>query len=211
MDPKQARTQLGNFFSTGETQTFKKRQVILSFKEPIPHAYWVQQGYVKVVTYNSKGDERLNYVYGPGEIFPIAGLFDHNVEPQKFQAIGKVTVRVRTAKDFKQHLHEQPELLVAIVDQMASFINRIYCLNLAPAEQRVICALALFGERFGTPEEKHKVMNLSLTRQEFGDMLRLTRESAGQKLAELEDTHAIILGGNQIRVYPKKLEELMDT
>ncbi|MDB5186319.1 MAG: hypothetical protein JWL85_842 [Candidatus Saccharibacteria bacterium] len=210
MDPEQARVKLETVFNSGKEQKFARHRVILLPGEEPEQAYWISEGFVKVVSYNKNGNERLHYIYGPQEIFPVTSLFGPVMPQISFVALNDVTLRTKSIKDFHDTVDEDAEMLKAIIRQMTTLVERVYSLHLDTAEERVAHGLLTLAGRFGVSSDSHVVLNLPLTQQEFGDTVRLSRETTGRILNRLEEQGHIILGRKHIRIYPDRLQKFMD-
>jgi CRP-like cAMP-binding protein len=210
MDVDKAHKQLTSFFATGKELSFERRGTIIGYGESVTHAYLITEGCVKVMSYTASGSERIHYLYGPGELFPVTWLFGPKKFEISFTALSKVTIQQKPIKDVIEYFEKEPYALLAVLDQQSAAYGRIINLNLGTAEQRLAYRLITMASRFGKCEGDHYVVTLPLTMQELADMVRLTRETAGKIIAKFEQKGYVIFGRQQILIYPEELKKLSE-
>jgi CRP-like cAMP-binding protein len=88
--------------------------------------------------------------------------------------------------------------------------DRIFNLNIVITEQRVADRLMTLGERFGDKEEGRFVIKFPLTIKELADMVNLSRETTGRVLTKFEERGLVIIGRQNIVIYPDKLSRIID-
>lgn len=210
MDTKRAHLLLESFFATGKELHIDRRGTIVGHGADATHAFLIEEGCVKVISYTRSGNERIQFLYGPGDLFPASWIFGPRFYELGFTALTKVTLRQKPLAEVRQFFEDQPYALAAILDQQTSGYGRIINLNLGTAEQRMAYSLMTLAQRFGKREGDHFVVTLPFTVQELADMIRLTRETAGKVIAKFEQDGNLIFGRQQILIYPDKLKKLAE-
>lgn len=202
---------LHQFLKSGKKISFKRKEVILhgDLQRTMTH-YWITKGYVKVISLTRSGTERIHYIYGPNDMFPIGWLFGGSDEWVSFVALGNVSLITKSSKDFSDFISKEPYGMSEITRMQFNMHDRIYNLNLDSPEDRVAHCILSLAQRFGVNSGPHVMIDIPLTQQEFADMVRLSRETAGKVLNEMEDKGYIILGRRRILVYTKKLSEILE-
>lgn len=208
MDTKKAHQLLESFFATGKEMRFDRRSIIIGHGADPTHAYLITEGCVKVISYTGNGSERIQFLYGVGDLFPATWIFDQWQYDVGFTALTNVTLRQKPLGEVKQFFENEPYALGAMLDQQTAGYGRIINLNLGTAEQRMAYSLMTLAQRFGKREGDRYVVTLPFTVQELADMVRLTRETAGKVIAKFEQEGNVIFGRQQMLIYPDKLKKL---
>jgi CRP-like cAMP-binding protein len=212
MDTSAAKEQLRHFFTSGKELAFPKRALILGYYEQPEYAYWIASGSVKVITCNREGVERIQHIYDEGELFPIKWLFDHSQFEVAFFALTDVRVRVKTIPDFRAFIDTHPSALGAVVHQQLAIIDRLVNLHIESAEERVIFGLSSLAGRVSLHEydEGQESVRLPLSIQDFASTIHLSRETTGKVLRNLAKQGLVNLDHQSIRVYPQKLQHVLN-
>jgi CRP-like cAMP-binding protein len=133
-------------------------------------------------------------------------LFDKMPREVGFNAFTDATVLRKDVDDVIQFILDEPKCMYSLLDELTTSTERIATLNTGPAEQRIVKWLYTLMSRFGHLEDNHVVLSLGMTIQEFADGIRLSRESAGKILNNLENEGVIVMGHRRMIIYPEKLE-----
>jgi CRP-like cAMP-binding protein len=200
---------LEKFFESGRELNFKRRQVITAIDEDPEGAYFISAGHVKAISHSRNGEETILYLYGPGEVFPVTWLFDSPIAAVVFVALDEVKIRLRSKPDFLDFVTTTPGALFPVVCQQLIPLERIYNLMRETAQDKIIHSLMTMTKRFGEPSSNHMMINIHLTQQEVASTVRVSRETAGRVLNDLEKDGVIIQGRRHIRVFPDKLQKLI--
>ena len=201
---------LENFFAQGEELKFRRRQLVTDTEGKPEGAYLIMSGHLKAVSLARNGEETILYLYGPGEVFPLTWLFDRPIASIRFVAVDDVTLKVRSKQDFLDFVLGSAGALYPVVCQQLIPLERIYNLMRDTAQEKIIYSLNTMSKRFGELSADHTMINVHLTQQELASTVRVSRETAGRVLNELEKDGVIIQGRRHIRVFPDKLTALMN-
>jgi CRP-like cAMP-binding protein len=207
---KRALKLLRDYFDKGRREVFERRQTILGYDAAPENAYLITSGCVKVSSYTSSGNERIHYIYKKDEIFPVTLVFRGKLIDPAFIAFTRVALKSRPIKEFRKFIIEEPLVLRTVVDQQMEVFDRIFNLNIVITEQRVADRLMTLGERFGDKEEGRFVIKFPLTIKELADMVNLSRETTGRVLTKFEERGLVIIGRQNIVIYPDKLSRIID-
>lgn len=206
----QSRLTIKQFFLTGKQEHLQRKSVIVPYDTKPEYSYLVVEGYVKVVSHSSKGSERIHYLYGPGDFFSVSLLFEKRMPRIEFVAFTDVKLMKKTMTDTKKFFNSEPSSLLAILYQQTSTYTRIINLNMGSAEHRVAYRLQTLCQRFGKQVDEHSVIEIPITLQDIANMVRLTRESTGKIMVDLERKGCIHFGRRNIVVYPKRLSQFTE-
>lgn len=206
----EAQQQIKDFFAGGKPASYKRRAPLLSYDEPSRDMFYITSGAVKVVSYSRSGNERIHYLYGEGEVFPVMELLGQKQQPVTFIAFSNVTVRLRPMEATIEFYERNPSVLWAVLHQQNEVYRSVVTLNMDTAEEKVGAKLISLARRLGRPEGDKLILSLPLTIQELADMVRLSRETTGKVVNSLEEQGYIIMGRQQLLIAADRLEEALD-
>lgn len=206
-----ASSNLLKFFNSGKKMTFKRGETILHMDSPpARECYCILNGYVKVVSYNKAGNERIHYIYGLNDLFPIGWLLCHPYKLVLFIAVCDVLLAIKSTAEFNEYVRKEPFSLSEVINMQLNLQDRIYNLNIDDSERRVAHRLLTLGLSYGVKDGPHIVINIPLTQQEFADTVKLSRETTGTVMISLETKGCIIIGRKRILINSEKLVELLE-
>ncbi len=210
MGALQYRNKLIKFLETGKKLHFRRKETVLQTDPSrIEGYYWITKGYVKVCSYTKSGTERIHYIYGPYDLFPIGWTFNRPHMEVSFVAINDVEVTTKTSDEFNEFIRGEPFIMTEIIHLKLSMHDQIYNLNLDSAEERVAHKILTFAFRFGVQSGDQVTIDLPLTQQEFADSVRLSRETTSKILNDFENNGYIIIGRKKMVVYNEKLSTML--
>lgn len=201
MDTRKARKLFSEFFKTGKRQVYTRRSTIIPYNYDMTNGYMILEGCVKVVSHTENGSERIHYLYGPGEFFPVTWVLGNVTYDVEFSAFTQVTVMTKSLESIRRFFETNPISLLDLLEQQTAACGRIINLNLGDAEQRVAYRMTTLAQRFGRKVDDHFVIDMNITMQELADMVRLTRETVGKIVADFEKKGYLIMGRNKTVVY----------
>jgi CRP-like cAMP-binding protein len=172
-----------------QTVDFKKGELILGPNHDTKYMHVIQSGLVKIYGFDSRNNEYLAVIYGPGDIFPLAWIIDRNRPSVNFQALNDCRITLIPQKVFEESLNIDEKLrgafLKRIVEQFALFATSINNLGLKYGRERVCYRLLLMAVRFG--ERKNGVTLIPhINQADFALTVKMTRESTSKEIAWLE-------------------------
>ncbi|MDB5169014.1 MAG: cAMP-binding protein [Candidatus Saccharibacteria bacterium] len=211
MDYQKANRLLKSSFDNGSPTSFRRHNTILQDFKISQFAYLIEDGYVKIISYSESGEEIIHYVYGKGEIFPLGQLFLAHPIGDYFIALTDVTVRTKPIEEFKAFLDDNPTAIMPLMHQQTKLFDRIVNLNMGESKQRIAYRLIKLAERFGTDEGSYSRLDMKITIQELASMVRLSRETTGKVIKQLENKGYLVFGRQHIIIHVDMLKELLDT
>ncbi len=169
---------------------YRKGEIVFSEQDEAECVHLVAEGLVKIYCLADDGREKVLSFVGPGEIIGEMALFTGNVRSATAQALEPTTTLVIYNSAFQQLLEEHGQIAVEIIRVLS---NRLQQTNMQvmdvvfrDARSRLINALVLLGERFGTSERGAIRITVRLTHQELASMVGTARETVSRILAELQ-------------------------
>lgn len=206
LDPNKAQFLLRDFYSGGMSKLYRRKSVIIQYDQSPDSTYFIVEGSVKMISHDRRGNERIHYLYGSGDIFPVTWLFSERDFQIEFVAFTDVTLYSRSIKDTREHFEQEPYSLLSVVTQQTLAYERIVNLNIGNAVQRTAHRILTLCFKFGKKVDNHYIIDMPITLQDLADMVRLTREHTGTVVAELERKGCLVMGRRSIIVYDEQLK-----
>jgi CRP/FNR family transcriptional regulator len=182
--------QLSDFFTGGNIKNYAKNQVIIYEGDPIRSLFYIESGYVKVFNIINDGSERIIFIYGPGDIFPLSShLRGSRMVRYFYVSMSDVQVRViDPAKLEKQIKNDilKGEVLVNYTNSInQQFFQRIDILSVNDARRKIVALLAFLLIKSGNHLPMSQ-LGLSLTHQDIANMSGLSREATSRQIGLLK-------------------------
>ena len=194
---------------------FAEGERVIPLINPAPNLGVVLEGLAKVVGVTIEGEERIIYVYHPGDIYgeqlfiPESGIDDYEVV-----AMGRMRAVVFAIQDFLEIGADHPILLVAVtralcfrLDQMN---DRLMAAMSDDARIRLSRLLLDFADRHGEPSSAFVSLRHPLTHETMGQIIGASRPYTTTVLKRLEEEGAIQRQGERgLMVRPSRLREIV--
>ena len=181
---------LFNFFQRrGMVQQYSKGEQILHAEDDAFGVFYIAEGFVKVFSINSRGEEYIHVVYGPGEIFPIIWLVGHVRRQMFYDALAPCRL-LRVSRDeleavLRSQAHMSFEMIERATEQFGIFLDRINNLQYRYARERLIYYLLYLARRFGVIRDQGCEIILRVSHQVIASNVNLSRESVGREIDRL--------------------------
>lgn len=212
MDFSQVGTKIEQFFADGDVTTHMSGQVFTDF-ETQPDLMMITEGYIKLTTYTTTRQERIQYIAGPGDGVPMHNLFAEmpmQTYPLYALAFTDVTVRSKKRQDFLAFIEADPKVIIAILQGiMQAAFNRLYNLNLETPEQKVAHILILYAERLGI--EKDSIFTKlagHMTTHVVASSVYLSKTITAEILQDFEEKQYVIVKSESLYVAVDKLKDV---
>ena len=204
---------IADLFEGGIKREYQKSQVLIYEGDPVHSLHYIESGYVKVYNILNSGSERIIFIYGPGDVFPLTSyLSGSNIMRYFYVCMSPVTIRAIPSEDLEQRIKHDLNVGETLVGYTTSvnyqFIQRIEILAVNDARRKVVALLAFLVKKtgMGTPLCE---LGVNLTQQDLADMSGLTRESTSRQLVRLRK-EGVLLGTNSKSIINEtKLEKLL--
>lgn len=191
-----------------DTLEFEAGERIFAKGDIARKAYVVLGGVVSIVACDHKGKRRRLFSAQTGDIFPTGWLAKGIVRAEyDYEAFGDSVCAVIEKKAFNAFAKKHPEAILDILiacDNRLSFAkHRIETLVQERAESKILYLLRYMSERKSISQDEGEYMRVknSLTQQEIGESLGLSRESTSISFRKMykngllkrsEDGHLLI-------------------
>ena len=171
-------------------------------EDEVTGVYYIESGFVKVYSVNSRGEEYILVVYGPGELFPFVWLHRRPNRSIFYEALTPCGVlRVRQA-----HLAHavRTDVLIAFemversLEQHGVLVDRISNLQYKFARERLVYYLLYLARRFGALNGSEYEIGLRVSHQVVASNVNLSRESVGREIDRLLRKGTIVIRDGRI-------------
>jgi CRP/FNR family transcriptional regulator len=194
---------------------FEDGERIVPLIDPAPNLGVLLEGLAKLVGVSSEGEERIIYVYHPGDIYGEQ-LFiqESGIDDYEVVAMGRVRAVVFAIEDFLKVGADHPALVVAV--------TRALCLRLDHMNDRLMAAMSDdarirlsrllldFADHHGPPSSAFVTLRYPLTHETMGQIIGATRPHTTTVLRALEEEGAVKRQGQKgLVVRPSRLSEIV--
>ncbi len=196
---------LDNFLRHCHRRQYPKQTTIIHEGDSCSTLYYIIDGSVSVILEDHEGKEVVLAYLNPGDFFGEMGLFDRASSRSAW-------CRTRTACEvgeisydkFRQYIHQHPEIIFTIGQQMASRLRKttrkvgdLAFYDVTGRIARTLIELSSQPDAITHPDG----MQIKITRQEIGRLVNCSREMAGRVLKTLEEQDLISVHGKTIVVF----------
>lgn len=205
------------FASHGTLLRCRKGDMILHADDEVDGIFYIETGFVKVYSVNSRGEEYILVVYGPGDLFPLLWLTRSARRSVFYQALSHCTV-LRASPDALERALQSDvalcyEMTERAIDQHGIFIDRINNLQYRFARERLVYCLLYLARRFGVAMGTEYEISLRISHQVIASNINLSRESVGREIDRLVRKGTVAMRGGHIvlKDIPSLVAELPGT
>lgn len=137
-------------FVNGRVRRLPRGQIVIYEGDPVTNLYFLAAGYVKVYSILASGSERIIFIYGPGDMFPITSyLSGAGVTRYFYECLTEAEMRLIAPEYLRNKIKDNLELGEALM-QYANFMNqqfvaRIDMLAAAGAKYKIIALLEFWS------------------------------------------------------------------
>jgi len=199
----------------GTIRLFKKGSTLL-FQGEIPQkALVILDGFVKVYSINSEGEELVVSFFGKGDVIPLPWLFGTTTNTLfYYDAMSDVRVLTVSKADFHAQLNSKKEYLADMLafqnKQYTSLLLRITGLEQSRAAEKVAFTLYYLMFRYGTEKTPGVYfVDMKLSQATVANLVGITRESTTRNLVLLKKKGVITYQNSKYTIYKKKLENFI--
>ncbi|MDH5233027.1 MAG: Crp/Fnr family transcriptional regulator [Gammaproteobacteria bacterium] len=179
----------------GKQQSWGKNEMIFHTNAPARNVYILLSGRVKISQLSSAGKEACLWFCFPGELFGLAEVLHSNRRKVHAQACCTTTAIVISEYDFKQHLIENPDIAMSVIDLLADRLRLLSdsFTNLATEDVtgRLVNLLNRLGKIYGRKQPGYYFLDMPLTHQEIAEMIGTSRQTVTTILNRLKRSKLI--------------------
>jgi CRP/FNR family cyclic AMP-dependent transcriptional regulator len=180
---------------SAEEVSIKKGEILLRPKDDTENLHEVKTGLLKVYTINKNGDQTINAIYGPRDLFPMSWIIDQRHQEVYIEAITDVEVVLITRDSFMEMLNTDIDFaqMIAkrILEQFYLYASRVSNLGFKYAKERLAYSLLVLSGRFGERTEDGVYKLPYITQQDIAAMINVSRENVSREVSRLDRSGVI--------------------
>lgn len=205
---------LKNMTDEGNTQSYKKRQVIYSEGAYPKCLFYVQAGKVKVFKANDDGKELVTDICTAGDFLGYHAIIEDGQYKETAQALEETQLIAIPAADFKNLLDNSREVLHKFIQLLANNIaereNQLVALAYNSLRKKIADALITIYKKFKKDTDDGNAA-ISIGRENLANFTGTAKESVIRTLSDFKDEKLIdIKDGNIVILERKKLENMVN-
>lgn len=200
------------FFSKFDTKrVYDKKEVIIRADDDPPGVFYVKEGYARLYTLSSTGQELTLNIFKPGSYFSLMWALGDTANSYYFEALTKIEVLRAPKQALVEFVRKEPEVLFELTRRILigldGFLGVMESLMFGNSYNKVAIVLLVAARRFGKKEKDGEVViDLPLTHQIMSTLAGLTRETTSMVIKEFEKAGIVSKKGRFLIV--KKMEKL---
>lgn len=187
-------------FVTHRRQMMRK-ETLYSYKDKLTALYAIHSGAIKTYHIDMQGQERVVQFYLAGDLLGFEALHDAHY-PFSAMSLSPSEVCEISIEQFMTHLASEPHLQKTILSKLSQRFNFGHYINAASAEQRIASFLLELSKRLDK-DESLKEIELSMSRQDIGNYLRLAAETISRVLTRFQQMKLIVCRHKNIQIKDK--------
>ncbi|MBM7562127.1 Crp/Fnr family transcriptional regulator [Fusibacter tunisiensis] len=193
--------QLHTLINLVERKSYKKGDTIVHLGLPFDRLYIVNQGSLKVSTFNEEGKAQILYILNEGDTFGELSLLKSMDSPYEINALRACHLCTIPKNAFDAYLKENPEIIFAILESAHEKITSLEKLVGAIATNDADTRLRFLIHRLmlqnGQVTPNGVLIKFLLTREDMANFVGVTRETISRKLSTLSQEGILELKDNK--------------
>lgn len=177
-------------------RSYKKNMVVFMEGEPGEAFYYIKSGKVKVYRTYEDGKEHIIHIFGEGDVFGEATLFNNVPYPASASVYENAVIGVIKNKDLEALIGEAPDLALNMIRILARKLvfaqQKIRGLAFNDVFSRTAAQIFKLSEDYGVKTEKGIKIGIQLSRQELADMVGTTRETISRTISRFKKDKCIL-------------------
>ncbi len=201
---------LAEFLTECEVRKWPARSQILRPSERAERFFVVLAGKVKIFKLSAKGDEQILHLYGPGETFGEAAMWNEINYPAFADALTDTTLLAVSRKTIRDGISRNPDLAIGMLAGLSAklrqFNQLIEQLSLKEVPARLAGVLLTERRKAGSDQIK-----LRQAKRELASQIGTIAETLSRALGKLKTEGLIEVRGSKITILDAdRLEDLAE-
>jgi CRP/FNR family transcriptional regulator, cyclic AMP receptor protein len=193
-------------------RNYKKNMIIFMEDEPGEAFYYIRSGKVKIYRTYEDGREHIIHIFGEGDVFGEATLFNNICYPASASIYEDASIGIIKNADLEKLVKENSELSLKIIKLFAKKLifaqNKIKDLTFNDVFSRTASQLIKLSKEYGVVTEKGTAIKMQLSRQELAEMVGTTRETVSRVISKFKKEKSITENNDNLMILSfEKLEE----
>ena len=180
------RRELDAVLALAVKKRYEPRAVVLKKGDPALQIYLIARGRLKAITAGGDGKHAALSIMGPGEVFGEVAVLDGEPRSATITAIEPCELLIIQRNDFFHFLEKNPRAAIKLLEVLSRRLRRLSeRLEDSPfleLDARLAKELVRLAARYGEASPRGRRIDLKLSQQELGDLVRASRESVNKQL-----------------------------
>jgi CRP/FNR family transcriptional regulator, cyclic AMP receptor protein len=193
-------------------RNYKKNMIIFMEDEPGEAFYYIKSGKVKIYRTYEDGREHIIHIFGEGDVFGEATLFNNICYPASASIYEDASIGIIKNADLEKLVKENSELSLKLIKLFAKKLifaqNKIKDLTFNDVFSRTASQLIKLSKEYGVVTEKGTAIKMQLSRQELAEMVGTTRETVSRVISKFKKEKSVTENNDNLMILSfEKLEE----
>ena len=176
-------------------RNYKKNMLIFMEEDPGEAFYYIKSGKVKIFRTYEDGREHIIHIFGEGEVFGEATLFNNMNYPASALVYEDAIIGIIKNGDLENLVKENSELSLKLIKLFAKKLilaqEKIKDLTFNDVFSRTASQLLKLAKEYGIKTEKGTTIKIQLSRQELAEMVGTTRETVSRVISKFKKEKSI--------------------
>jgi len=201
-----------DFVKSLPVKKFHKDEVLITSDSPSDTFYAIREGYIKVVSIDDTGRQRILWIGGRYDILPLERFFTRKTLQYEYIGFSDGSAYVISKPDFYRLLEERPESALEVARGMSEHLDDILEKLSAAGKsnifQKILHTLHSLAIKFSSSDEVHlHELGLNLSHQDVADMIGASREAVSVELKKARESGYISYSRMTFTVYTDKIRK----
>jgi CRP-like cAMP-binding protein len=192
---------LNTLVARGHTRRYRKGETIFRRGDPGDRLTVIVSGRIKIANVNADAKEVVLNFLESGDINGEIAVLDGNERSANAIALEDSEILVILARDLMPVLTAHPQAMLEIMQILCQRLRAISAIvedSTLAMRSRVAKGLLRLAHQHGRTGKDGVRLNLTLSQNDLGKYLGLSRENVSRQLRQLKDTNVIRIEGSQI-------------
>lgn len=198
----------------GQVRPFRKGSVVYQRGEAGDSLMVVISGRIKLTNVSARGKEVVLYFVGPGDIYGEIAALDGKERAVDAVALEDTEAFVVHTRDLLPILMAHPQAMFEVIQELCGKIRigaAIIEDNTLEMRARVAKGLHRLARQHGRRSADGSCLQLTISQEELGKHLGLSRTNVNRQLGQLKIANAIKISGMEISIIDEReLAEIAD-
>lgn len=191
------------------TRRFGRGEMIFSEGQDGAGFYIVESGRIKIFKLSADGKEIILHIFGPGELFAEAAVFEDHPYPANAEALDESSVVFFPKKRFIELIGQHPRIALRMLAVMTRRLHHFAQLIDDLSLKEVPARLARYLLHLDAESGNSHVVTLVITKAQLAGILGTIPETLSRGIGKLVQSGLITVVGSLITIHdPERLENL---
>ena len=199
-----SKTEHKKLISIGKKNIFKKDDYIFQANNPGKNIYVLIDGHAKVFHVSETGKEVILWFCLPGEVFGLAECLNGGKRKVYAQACSPSVAIAVPESDFNHFLSTNHQLSFELIQLLSNRLrilsNTLLSVSTDDAECRIKHIIERLSQCYGTLSNNIVAIDFSITHQEIGDMIGISRQTVTTIINQLKRNNVLFVYNHKIHL-----------